>query len=78
MDTQMCIHLIRCAHMSKDVGIRIRVEKELREAFVNACRNQDVAASEVLREFMRLFAEQQHYGAQSSLFPLLDKKPNNS
>lgn len=63
---------------SKDAGLRIRVEKDLRQAFVDACRAQGMAASEVLREFMRLYAEQQHKGMQSSLFPLVDKKSNYS
>lgn len=35
----------------KDSGMRIRVEKELREAFVQACRAQDLHASDVLRAF---------------------------
>lgn len=64
--------------MSKDVGLRIRVEKDLREAFVRACRNQDVAASEVLREFMRAFAEHQGGGAQANLFPLIEKKSSGN
>ena len=41
---------------SKDCGMRIRIEKELREAFVQACHAQERAASDVLREFMRVFA----------------------
>jgi hypothetical protein len=52
---------------TKDAGIRIRVEKELREAFTLACRAQDRAASDVLRDFMRAFAEKQHRG-QGDLF----------
>lgn len=37
----------------KDVGLRIRVQKELREQFLEACRAQDKPAAQVLREFMR-------------------------
>lgn len=51
----------------KDSGMRIRVEKELREAFVQACRAQERVASDVLRDFMRAFAEKQQQG-QGSLF----------
>ncbi len=51
----------------KDSGMRIRVEKELRETFVQACRAQDRAASDVLRDFMRAFTEKQQSG-QGSLF----------
>ena len=53
---------------AKDVGIRIRVEKELREAFQGACLAENRQASDVLREFMRLFADQHSGGLQSSLF----------
>lgn len=51
----------------KDSGMRIRVEKELRDAFVQACRAQDRAAADVLRDFMRSFTEKQQQG-QASLF----------
>ena len=36
----------------KDVGLRIRVQRELREQFLDACRAQDKPAAQVLREFM--------------------------
>ncbi|RTX39634.1 plasmid-related protein [Pseudomonas aeruginosa] len=51
----------------KDSGMRIRVEKALREAFVQACRAQDRHASDVLRDFMRAFTEKQLQG-QADLF----------
>lgn len=53
--------------LPKDVGIRIRVEKDLRESFVQACRAQDRHASDVLRDFMRAFTEKQNQG-QADLF----------
>lgn len=37
----------------KEAGMRIRIEPELREAFVTACRTQDLPAAQVLRSFMR-------------------------
>jgi hypothetical protein len=43
----------------KDSGMRIRVERSLREAFVNACRAQDQPALNVLRGFMRTFTGKQ-------------------
>jgi hypothetical protein len=52
---------------NKDAGMRIRVEMELREAFVQACRAQSLAASDVLRDFMRAFTEK-HQRGQGSLF----------
>ena len=37
----------------KDVGLRIRVQRELRELFLEVCQAQDKPAAQVLREFMR-------------------------
>lgn len=37
----------------KDVGLRIRVQRELREQFLEACQADDKPAAQVLREFMR-------------------------
>lgn len=37
----------------KDAGMRIRVEQELRDAFVAACQKMDVPAAQVLREHMK-------------------------
>ena len=63
----------------KDVGLRIRVERELREAFQGACLATNRNASEVLREFMRTFAEHYKGGAQTDLFPAqADSKPRRS
>ena len=39
----------------KDSGLRIRVEKELRERFLATCREQDRPAAQVIREFMRAY-----------------------
>ena len=41
----------------KDVGLRIRVQRELREQFLEACKTQDKPAAQVLREFMREYVE---------------------
>jgi hypothetical protein len=54
----------------KDVGLRIRVEKQLREDFQAACAAEDRAASDVLREFMRSFADRSMNGRQPSLFTM--------
>lgn len=43
------------AMSGKDSGFRIRVERELREEFISACRKQDRPAAQVLREFMRAY-----------------------
>lgn len=42
----------------KDVGLRIRVQRDLREAFLAACRSQDKPAAQVIREFMRNYVEE--------------------
>jgi hypothetical protein len=44
--------------MIKDVGIRIRVDRILRDRFLKICRAQDRPAAQVLREFMRSYVEQ--------------------
>ena len=43
--------------MSKEVGIRIRVDEQLRREFTEACKSQDLTASQVLRNFMRAYVE---------------------
>ena len=42
----------------KDAGLRIRVQRELREQFLNVCKGQDKVAAQVLREFMRHYVDQ--------------------
>lgn len=37
----------------KDSGLRIRVEKALRDEFLEVCHAQDRPAAQVIREFMR-------------------------
>jgi hypothetical protein len=39
--------------MMKDAGLRIRINRDLRDAFLEVCRAQDRPAAQVLREFMR-------------------------
>ncbi len=46
----------------KDVGLRIRVQRDLREAFLKVCRAQDKPAAQVLREFMRAYVERHRVG----------------
>lgn len=63
--------------MRKDVGLRIRVDRDLREAFVEACRVQDQQASQVLRDFMRTFVDRSSGGSQLPL-PLSKDKDNSN
>ena len=39
----------------KDSGLRIRIERELREKFLETCRKADRPAAQVIREFMRAY-----------------------
>lgn len=41
----------------KDVGLRIRIDRELREKFLRACKVKDRPAAQVIREFMRAYVE---------------------
>lgn len=38
---------------TKDAGLGIRVDRELRDAFVAVCRKQDKPAAQELRDFIR-------------------------
>jgi hypothetical protein len=57
----------------KDYGIRIRVDKTLREPFQAACRAENKQASDILREFMQAYAASYQNG-QGNLF----SKPANN
>lgn len=56
MLAQTCIHWVHSCSM-KDVGLRIRVQRDLREQFLETCRAQDKPAAQVLREFMRDYVQ---------------------
>lgn len=42
----------------KDSGLRIRVDRDLRERFLEICRAQDKPAAQVIREFMRRYIDE--------------------
>lgn len=52
----------------KTAGFRIRVEPELRQAFVDACQANDQSATQVLRSFMRRYVEDIDFTRQGDLF----------
>jgi len=57
----------------KDAGMRIRVEPDLRAAFVEVCRAQDVSAAQVLRAFMRDYIEHRKtFSTQGKLFESIE------
>ena len=39
----------------KTSGLRIRVEPELHQDFINICKKQDKIASQVVRDFMKAY-----------------------
>jgi len=43
--------------MMKDSGLRIRVQRDLRDSFLDVCRAQDKPAAQVIREFMRAYVD---------------------
>jgi hypothetical protein len=53
---------------TKDAGLRLRVERELRDEFVEACRAEGRPAAQVLRDFMRGYVSQNRVAAQGELF----------
>ena len=74
----MCIHRVNFPIMKKDVGLRIRVEKELREAFLNACRKDGISAAQVLRNYMRKYADYDDTERQGELFDAQPPKTPDS
>jgi len=52
----------------KDAGLRLRVERDLREEFVETCRAEGKAAAQVLREYMREYVARNRAAAQRELF----------
>ena len=51
---QNCIHWLHHVPM-KDAGLRIRVQRELRKSFLEACQAEDRPAVQVLRDLMRAY-----------------------
>lgn len=51
----------------KDAGVRIRVDRGLRQAFLAVCRSEQRRASDVLRDFMQTYVERHQMG-QGDLF----------
>lgn len=39
--------------VAKDAGLRIRIDRDLRDAFQKVCRAEDKPAAQVIRELMR-------------------------
>jgi len=63
---------------TKDAAFRIRVEKELRDEFVELCRRGGRPAAQVIREFMREYVEQRRQTMQTDLFSEKERKPSRA
>lgn len=55
----------------KEAGLRIRLEPELRAAFIQKCRAKGVPAAQVIRTFMREYVQNQLAQEQGDLFETL-------
>lgn len=60
--------LLTMALKTKNAGLRLRVERDLRDEFVDVCRADGRAAAEVLRDFMRTYVAQNRAAAQEDMF----------
>lgn len=49
----------------KDVGFRIRIDRDLREQFLKVCRAQDKPAAQVIRDFMRAYVREMNHDGET-------------
>jgi hypothetical protein len=59
----------------KDAGLRVRVEKELRQEFIEQCRSEGRVAAQVLREYMREYVARNRAAQQRDLFAVNARSP---
>ena len=57
----------------KDSGFRIRVQRELHQSFLEACKAEDKPAAQVIREFMRAYVRKHQEPTEDDA-----DRPNNS
>lgn len=62
----------------KSVGLRIRIEPELRDSFIAACNENDLSAAQVLRAFMKEYVNSHELSRQGELFTTPSSINNNS
>ena len=51
----------------KDAGLRLRVERALRQEFIETCRAEGKTAAQVLREYMRDYVARNRAASQQEL-----------
>lgn len=54
--------------MGKTAALRVRIEPDLHKEFLATCKEQDIPASQVLREFIRQFVSSRERTAQLDFF----------
>lgn len=54
--------------LKKTSNFRIRVEPNLHEDFLDACKSEDLPAAQVLRSFMKDYVKTYREGLQSDFF----------
>ena len=54
----------------KSAGLRIRIEPQLRKAFVDACQANHQSAAQVLRTYMRQYVSRYEALQQGDLFDI--------
>ncbi len=59
---------------TKDAGLRLRVEREIRQEFVEVCRAEGKTAAQVLREYMRDYIARNRAAMQRELFTKAGKE----
>lgn len=70
-----CVSIGYTTTMSKDAGLRIRIEKPLRERFLALCRRQDRPAAQVIREFMRQYIDSHEQQGRRVRTPAASRTP---
>lgn len=58
----------------KDAGLRLRVEREIRQEFVEVCRGEGKTAAQVLREYIREYIARNRAAAQRELFAEIEPR----
>ncbi len=61
--------------MSKSANYRIRVEPDLHQEFLDACKSEDRPAAQVIREFMKGYVNKHRAAQQADLF--VAEQPKN-
>lgn len=62
----------------KDVAFKIRIDKELRRVFVEACQAEDRPAAQVVREFMRTYVADRQTAMSAERVSKLETTPRES